>query len=76
MGEEPINLLGKRNHESAFLAESALTNEHSELRKERAVKKVAGRWSKEERNRFMQAVDTYGYDWLAVEEFVGSRTLK
>ena len=24
----------------------------------------------------MQAVDTYGYDWLAVEEFVGTRTLK
>jgi hypothetical protein len=43
---------------------------------EKAVKKTVGRWSNEERKRFMQAVSLFGFDWPAVEDFVGSRTLK
>lgn len=42
----------------------------------KAVKKTVGRWSNEERKRFMQAVELYGDDWPAVERFVATRTYK
>lgn len=33
-----------------------------------------GRWSKDEHNRFMQAIEIHGKDWKKVQEYVGTRT--
>ena len=39
----------------------------------RAVKKTVGRWSLEERKKFLQAVELFDDNWVLVEEFVGTR---
>ena len=33
-----------------------------------------GRWSKEEHNKFLEAIEIYGRDWKKVESYVGTRT--
>ena len=38
-------------------------------------KRITGRWSKAEHNRFMQALNKYGKDWLKIQLFVKTRTL-
>eukprot|EP01017_Pseudomicrothorax_dubius_P049402 TRINITY_DN9183_c0_g2_i1.p1 TRINITY_DN9183_c0_g2~~TRINITY_DN9183_c0_g2_i1.p1 ORF type:complete len:232 (-),score=46.79 TRINITY_DN9183_c0_g2_i1:60-755(-) len=38
------------------------------------INKSAGRWTKEEHQRFVEALKLYGKNWKKVEEFVGTRT--
>ena len=33
-----------------------------------------GRWSKEEHEKFLQAIQLFGKDWKKVEQFVGTRS--
>jgi hypothetical protein len=40
----------------------------------KAVKKTVGRWSQEERNRFLKAVEIFGDEWSMVEEYVATRS--
>lgn len=38
-------------------------------------KKVNGRWSKAEQNRFMQGLAKFGRNWVEVQKVVKTRTL-
>ena len=41
------------------------------------MKKTVGRWSNEERSKLFDAVELYGFnEWVSVESYVGTRTLK
>ena len=46
---------------------------NSRKEQNKAVKKTVGRWSNEERKRFLSAVDLFGDRWDQVEEYVGTR---
>jgi SHAQKYF class myb-like DNA-binding protein len=38
-------------------------------------KKVAGRWTRIEHDRFIKALEKFGRDWISVQKFVRTRSL-
>jgi len=36
--------------------------------------KISGRWSREEHEKFIEAMSMYGKDWKKVETYIGSRS--
>ena len=48
-----------------------ITNQHSTPK----AKKVTGRWTRTEHDRFIKALEKFGRDWIAVQKFVKTRSL-
>ena len=46
-----------------------------DLTAEKKARKISntGRWTRDEHERFLQAMRIYGKDWDAIEDYVGSR---
>lgn len=57
---------------SATFDSASLIEESSEV--QNGGKPSNGRWTKEEHQRFVEAIKVYGKNWKKVEEFVGTRT--
>jgi len=55
------------------LLDSTSTNLHS-LNSAKSPSKAAGRWTKEEHQRFVEALQMFGKSWKKVEEHVGTRS--
>lgn len=57
-----------------FFSQSNLTQLLQASQKNQDYSKSAGRWSKEEHQKFVEGVTKFGKNWKKVEEYIGTRT--
>lgn len=57
------------NNEQSFNNSTVNEDQH-----ESSNSRIAGRWTKEEHQRFVEALKIYGKNWKKVEEHVASRS--
>lgn len=59
---------------SNFFSQSNLTHLLQVSQKNQDNSKSAGRWSREEHQKFVEGVTKFGKNWKKVEEYIGTRT--